>query len=399
MSGRRDTGFPGQLSSIKATSTSGRRDTGFPGQQSSIKAPSSSISQFRTIDELGNNAPDKVAVPTSFGGKFQGGLSERPTAKPTNSSTRRDTGFPGQGTGIPHYKTALGIPQKESRGKGVQNQEADSSVIETAEKKTVAAEAPRGKRRDTGMVFQPRNASYFGQRKAKKVHGSETPSQHVASSEARANALPVIGENVQRFRRSEFGRKVQSSQKSQYVSKKKFKLKDTLKSAAGTARASMFSASRRVVSRMSMLMFSEDNQKVPGKMTFEDDMQLAEYTMEEIRKHNTDESAWIVLHGRVYDVTKWMWYHPGREEVLQQNAGEDATFKFESNYHSNYARDTARKYVIGKVKDGELGDLHYNVPEKPTKKGFFKGLSGRETILVVILAIVILRAITLSFNE
>jgi len=377
---------------------SGRRDTGFVGQLSSIKAPSSSI-KFRTIDERGNSALDKVAVPTSFGGKFHGGLSGSPTPKPKTSSSRRDTGFPGQGTGIPCYKTALGIPQKESRGNGVQNQEAGSSVIGTAEK-TVAADAPRGKRRDTGMVFQPRNVSYFGGKKKTKVHGSETPSQHVASSEARANALPVIGENVQRFRMSEFAKKVQTSRKSPYASDNKIKLSEKIKTVAGKARASMFSASRRVVGRISMLISSEnDSQRMPGRMTAVDDVQLEEYTMEEIRKHNTDESVWIVLHGRVYDVTKWMWYHPGREEVLQQNAGEDATFKFESNYHSNYARDTARKYVIGKVKDAELGDLHYLVPEKPSNKGFLKNLSGRETILVVILAIVILRAIISSRYE
>lgn len=85
--------------------------------------------------------------------------------------------------------------------------------------------------------------------------------------------------------------------------------------------------------------------------------------------------------------------------MLQQNAGKDATFQFESNFHSTYARNTARKYVIGKVKGGELGNIHGGVTHKPSNEGLYTGLSGRETILVVILAIFILRAIIAYRNE
>lgn len=35
------------------------------------------------------------------------------------------------------------------------------------------------------------------------------------------------------------------------------------------------------------------------------------YTWEEIQKHNTSESPWLVVHGKVYDVTEFQKIHPG----------------------------------------------------------------------------------------
>ena len=37
-----------------------------------------------------------------------------------------------------------------------------------------------------------------------------------------------------------------------------------------------------------------------------DEEELAVYTWEEIVKHNNAESLWMVLHNKVYDVTKFM---------------------------------------------------------------------------------------------
>ena len=34
-------------------------------------------------------------------------------------------------------------------------------------------------------------------------------------------------------------------------------------------------------------------------------------SLAEVKKHNTKTDLWIVIHGHVYDVTKWKDTHPG----------------------------------------------------------------------------------------
>jgi len=48
---------------------------------------------------------------------------------------------------------------------------------------------------------------------------------------------------------------------------------------------------------------------------------LPKYTWEEIAKHRSAKSLWVVVHDKIYDVTKFMEEHPGGEEVLLEQAG------------------------------------------------------------------------------
>ncbi|XP_044131228.1 cytochrome b5-like, partial [Bufo gargarizans] len=73
------------------------------------------------------------------------------------------------------------------------------------------------------------------------------------------------------------------------------------------------------------------------------------YTLEEIQKHNTSKSTWIILHHNVFDVTKFLEEHPGGEEVLREQAGGDATETFEDIEHSTDARNMSKEFVIGEL--------------------------------------------------
>ncbi|KAF4972194.1 hypothetical protein FZEAL_9656 [Fusarium zealandicum] len=45
----------------------------------------------------------------------------------------------------------------------------------------------------------------------------------------------------------------------------------------------------------------------------------------EVAKHNTPESCWVVLYGKVYDVTEFLPSHPGGKKIILKLAGKDAT--------------------------------------------------------------------------
>ncbi|NWR66582.1 CYB5B protein, partial [Bucorvus abyssinicus] len=71
--------------------------------------------------------------------------------------------------------------------------------------------------------------------------------------------------------------------------------------------------------------------------------------LEEVGKRNSNREAWLVIHGRVYDVTRFLEEHPGGEEVLLEQAGRDATESFEDVGHSTDAREMLKQYYIGEI--------------------------------------------------
>uniref|UniRef100_A0A2A4K2U3 Cytochrome b5 n=1 Tax=Heliothis virescens TaxID=7102 RepID=A0A2A4K2U3_HELVI len=76
-------------------------------------------------------------------------------------------------------------------------------------------------------------------------------------------------------------------------------------------------------------------------------------TAEEVKRHNTRKSVWIVIRNDVYDVTAYIDEHPGGEDPLLEAAGQDATIAFEDVGHSEDARTIMKKYKIGKLAPGE----------------------------------------------
>ena len=53
------------------------------------------------------------------------------------------------------------------------------------------------------------------------------------------------------------------------------------------------------------------------------------FTRKEVSTHNTDNDAWIIIRGDVYDVTDFKESHPGGKKVVMRYAGKDATEEFE----------------------------------------------------------------------
>lgn len=73
--------------------------------------------------------------------------------------------------------------------------------------------------------------------------------------------------------------------------------------------------------------------------------------MKEVEAHHRDsDNIWTVIHGKVYDMTKFLDEHPGGGEILLENAGLDSSEQFDDVGHSSDAKEM--------LDDLYVGDLH-----------------------------------------
>jgi cytochrome b involved in lipid metabolism len=74
-------------------------------------------------------------------------------------------------------------------------------------------------------------------------------------------------------------------------------------------------------------------------------------TMAEIAKHNTAQDCWLLISGKIYDVTKFIPSHPGGSIIIK-SCGTDATQAFDTKGgkgrgHSPRAESMLAQYYIG----------------------------------------------------
>ncbi|EKM59776.1 uncharacterized protein PHACADRAFT_137978 [Phanerochaete carnosa HHB-10118-sp] len=78
-------------------------------------------------------------------------------------------------------------------------------------------------------------------------------------------------------------------------------------------------------------------------------------TYDDLKANSTKNSLYVLLHTKVYNVTKFIEEHPGGDEVILAEAGKDATEAFEDVGHSDEARALLKGFYVGEFeKEGEL---------------------------------------------
>ncbi|KVH89016.1 cytochrome b5-like [Cynara cardunculus var. scolymus] len=72
-------------------------------------------------------------------------------------------------------------------------------------------------------------------------------------------------------------------------------------------------------------------------------------SFQEVSKHNLKTDCWLIISGKVYDVTAFLDDHPGGDDVLILATEKDATEDFEDVGHSQDAKDLMKDYYIGEI--------------------------------------------------
>lgn len=92
--------------------------------------------------------------------------------------------------------------------------------------------------------------------------------------------------------------------------------------------------------------------------------QMQSYSYEQVSKHNNETSNWIIVDNEVFDVSKFLEFHPGGKQILLQHAGKDVTEIFHMYHNPSVLIKYRNKFKIGEVSD-------YQAPNKiPVENAF-----------------------------
>jgi cytochrome b involved in lipid metabolism len=77
-------------------------------------------------------------------------------------------------------------------------------------------------------------------------------------------------------------------------------------------------------------------------------------TMKELAKHNSSQSCWLLISGKIYDVTSFLNLHPGNASTILPTCGTDATKAYNTKGsrgrpHSSSAQAMLNDYFIGNL--------------------------------------------------
>ncbi|KAI4311386.1 hypothetical protein MLD38_036289 [Melastoma candidum] len=90
------------------------------------------------------------------------------------------------------------------------------------------------------------------------------------------------------------------------------------------------------------------------------------FMLSQASEHNSPKDCWLVISGKVYDVTKFLEDHPGGDDVLLSATGKDATDDFEDIGHSTSARAMMDEYCIGEIDASTIPARRaYTPPKQP----------------------------------
>ncbi len=83
------------------------------------------------------------------------------------------------------------------------------------------------------------------------------------------------------------------------------------------------------------------------------DEELPSYTLEEVAEHDSEDSCWMAIEGKVYDFTDYIPEHPTPPSIMLDWCGKEATegmrTKGYGRDHTQAAWDMMEDYLVGRL--------------------------------------------------
>jgi len=94
----------------------------------------------------------------------------------------------------------------------------------------------------------------------------------------------------------------------------------------------------------------EKKQKIEIKKVEQETPKKSSFSMSDVAKHNNENDCWIVIDGKVYDVTSYIESHPGGK-VMANFCGQNGSLAFatkgKNKPHSPAAYEILKTLYIG----------------------------------------------------
>jgi len=93
---------------------------------------------------------------------------------------------------------------------------------------------------------------------------------------------------------------------------------------------------------------------------------LRSITTSELKLHKTEHDGWTALHGKVYNITPYLHYHPGGVDILKHCLGKDGTKLFEKYHTWVNINGLIGPLLIGYLEEDKKSTIYEdNAPSSP----------------------------------
>lgn len=89
-------------------------------------------------------------------------------------------------------------------------------------------------------------------------------------------------------------------------------------------------------------------------------------TPQQVQQHSTADDAWVILDGKVYNITTFLKYHPGGPDILlKKAAGKDATSLFYKYHPHVKGHNMLSKCLVGTLEQTSVPVSSCGTSDKP----------------------------------